>query len=76
LSDEEEAERRPIWVLDDISSDDPEFVEQIEIQDHVPLKHRTPRESARGVRGQDHRSTPLAGDCHLQAPSSPSRGHH
>jgi hypothetical protein len=29
LSDEEEAEQRPIWVLDDTPFDDSEFVEQI-----------------------------------------------
>jgi hypothetical protein len=51
LFDEDEAERRPIRVVVDTSSDDLEFVEQNEIQDHVPLKHGTPRKSTRGARG-------------------------
>jgi hypothetical protein len=57
LLDEEEVERRPIRVLVDTSSDISEFVKQIEIQDHVPLKHRTPRELARGARDQGRGST-------------------
>jgi hypothetical protein len=56
-SDKEEAERWPIRVVVDTSSDDSEFVEQNEIQDHVPLKHCTPRKSARGTRGDGRRST-------------------
>jgi hypothetical protein len=35
----------------DTSSDDLEFVEHVEIQYQVPLKHHTPRKSARGARG-------------------------
>jgi hypothetical protein len=35
-SEEEEAERMPIRVVVDTSFDDSEFVEQNEIQDHVP----------------------------------------
>ena len=76
----------------DTSSDDSEFVEQNEIQDHVPLKHRTPRKSARGARGQGRGSTatrrrtvvskrrhPLSSSSvggSRSLPSSPSRGHH
>jgi hypothetical protein len=37
-------------VVVDTSYDDSEFVEQNEIQDHVPLKHRTHHKSARGAR--------------------------
>jgi hypothetical protein len=51
-SDEEEVEQRLIRVVIDTSSDDLEFVEQNEIKDHVPLKHRTPCKSARGARGE------------------------
>jgi hypothetical protein len=43
----------PIRVVVDTSSDDLEFVEENEIQDHVPLKHRTPPKSAKGARGED-----------------------
>jgi hypothetical protein len=57
LSDEEEAEQRPIRVVVDTSSDDSKFVEQNEIQDHVPLKHRAPRKSDRGAKGQGCGST-------------------
>jgi hypothetical protein len=60
-SDEEEAQWRPIRVLVDTSFDDSEFVEQNEIQDHVPLKHRTPRKSASGARGEGVEAPPLAG---------------
>jgi hypothetical protein len=59
LYDEEEAEQRTIRVVFDTSSDDSEFVEQNEIQDHVPLKHHTPRKSARGARVQGHGSAML-----------------
>jgi hypothetical protein len=68
LFDEEEVERRPIRVLVDTSSDDLEFVEQNEIQDHVHLKHRIPLKSARGARGQGHEAPPLAGE--LSSPSA------
>jgi BRCT domain type II-containing protein len=57
LSEEEEAERRPIRVVVDTSYDDSEIVEQHKIQDHVPLKHRTPRKSATGSKSQGRRST-------------------
>jgi hypothetical protein len=76
----------------DTSSDDSEFAEQNEIQDHVPLKHRTPRKSARGARGEGHgstathRGTIVSKRCHplssssvsgsRSLPSSPKRGHH
>jgi hypothetical protein len=79
-------------VVVDTSSNDSEFVEQNEIQDHVPLKHRTPRKSARGARGQGRGSTatrqgtviskcrhPLSSSSvggSRSLPSSPSRGHH
>jgi hypothetical protein len=90
-SDEEEAERRPIRVVVNTSSDDSEFVEQNEIQDNVPLKHCTPRKSVRGARGQGHGSTathretvvskrshPLSSSSvggSRSLPSSPRRGH-
>jgi hypothetical protein len=62
-------------------------VDQIEIQDHVPLKHHTPRKSARGARGQGCRSSATQwGSRHPPSsssvggsrslPSSLSRGHH
>jgi hypothetical protein len=67
-------------------------MEQSEIQDHVPLKHRTPCNSARGARGEGHESTttrwgtvvskrhhPLSSSSvggSRSLPSSPSRGHH
>jgi hypothetical protein len=67
-------------------------VEQNEIQDHVPLKHHTPRKSARGARGQGRENTAtrrgavVSKRCHplssssvdgsRSLPSSPSRGHH
>jgi hypothetical protein len=79
-------------VVVDTSSDDSEFVEQNEIQDHVPLKHRTPHKSVRGARGQGHGSTathrrtivskryhPLSSTSvgdSRSLPSSPSKGHH
>jgi hypothetical protein len=79
-------------VVVDTSSDDSEFVEQNEIQDHVPLKHRTPRNSARSARGEGRRSTAtrrgtvVSKRCHplssssvsgsRSLPSSSSRGHH
>jgi hypothetical protein len=44
-------------VVVDTSSDNSEFVEQNDIQDHVPLKPRTPRKLARGARSQGHGST-------------------
>jgi hypothetical protein len=44
-------------VVVDTSSDDSEFVEQNEIEDHVPLKHRTPHKLERGARGQGREST-------------------
>jgi hypothetical protein len=91
-SGEEEAERRPIRVVVDTSSDDLEFVEQNEIQDHVPLKYHTPRKSTRGARGEGrgstatHRGTVVSKRPHplsfssvggsRSLPSSPSRGHH
>jgi hypothetical protein len=91
-SDEEEAKWRPIRVVVDTSSDDSEFVEQNEIQDHVPLKHRTPLKSARGARGQgcgsaatrwgtivSKRRHPLSSSSVSDSqslPSSLSRGHH
>jgi hypothetical protein len=49
-------------VVVDTSSDDSEFVEQNEIQDPMLLKHRTPRKSARGARGQGAEAPPLAGE--------------
>jgi hypothetical protein len=76
----------------DTSSDDSEFVEQNEIQNHVPLKHLTPRKSARGASGQGCgstatcRGTVISKHCHPRSfssvggsrslPSSPSTGHH
>jgi hypothetical protein len=91
-SDEEEVERGPIWVLVDTSYDDSKFVKQNEIQDHVPLKHRTPRKSARGASGEGrrrtatHRGTVISKRHHplssslvggsRSLPSSPSIGHH
>jgi hypothetical protein len=67
-------------------------VEQNEIQDHVPLKHRTPRNSARDTRGQGRGSTathwgtvvskrrhPVSSSSvsgSRSLPSSSSRGHH
>jgi hypothetical protein len=88
-SNEEEAEQRPIRVVVDTSSDDSEFLEQNEIQDHVPLKHR---KSARVDRGQGCGSTatrqatsvskcrhPLSSSSvggSRSLPSSASRGHH
>jgi hypothetical protein len=73
----------------DTSSDDSEFLEQNEIQDHVPLKHR---KSARVDRGQGCGSTatrqatsvskcrhPLSSSSvggSRSLPSSASRGHH
>ena len=67
-SDEEEAERRPIGVVVDTSSDDSEFVEQNEIQDHVPLKIAplTSQQEVPGVRGAE--APPLAGE--LSSPSA------
>jgi hypothetical protein len=69
----------------DTSSDDSEFVEQNEIQD-VPLKHRTPRKSARGARVRGAEAPPLAGELSSLSssavgssrslPSSLSRAHH
>jgi hypothetical protein len=61
-SDEEEAKRRPIRVVVDTSSDDSEFLEQNEIQDHVPLKHRTrtSQQEVPGVKGAE--AQPLAGE--------------
>jgi hypothetical protein len=55
LSDEGEGERRPIRVVVDTSSNDSEFVELNEIQDHVPLKHRTlaSLQEVPGVRGAE-----------------------
>jgi hypothetical protein len=44
-------------VVVETSSDDSEFVEQNKIQDHVSLKHCTPRKSVRGARGQGRGST-------------------
>jgi hypothetical protein len=61
-SNEEEAERRTIRVVADTSSDDSEFVEQNEMQDHVSLKHRTPRKLARGARGEGAEAPSLAGE--------------
>jgi hypothetical protein len=61
-------------VVVDTSSDDSEFVEQNEIQDHVPLKHRTPRKLARGARGEGRgstatpRGTIFSKRCHLSHP--------
>jgi hypothetical protein len=66
-SDEEEVEWRPIRVVVDTSSNDSEFVEQNEIQDHVPLKHRTPRKSARGAGVRGAEAPPLARE--LSSPS-------
>jgi hypothetical protein len=76
----------------DTSSDDSESVEQNEIQDHVPLKHHTPRKSARGARGEGCGSTttrrgtvvskrhyPLSSSSVRDSqslPSSSRRGHH
>jgi hypothetical protein len=91
-SDEREAKRRPIRVVVDTSFDDSEIVEQNEIQDHVPPKHRTPRKSARRVRAQGCKSMAtrrgtIVSKCRhplsssfvsgsRSLPSSPSRGHH
>jgi hypothetical protein len=44
-------------VVVDTSFDDSKFVEENEIQDHVPIKHGTPRKSARGARVQRRGST-------------------
>jgi hypothetical protein len=79
-------------VVVDTSSDDLEFLEQNDIQDYVPLKHRTPRKSARGAKREGcgstatRKRTVVSKRRHLLSyslvgggrslPSSPSRGHH
>jgi hypothetical protein len=55
-------------VVFDTSSNDSKFVEQNEIQDHVPLKHPTPHKSARGAKGQGGTDAPpLVGELSSQS---------
>jgi hypothetical protein len=83
-SDEKEAERTPIRVVVNTSSDDSEFVEQNEIQDHVPLKHRcqgsgsgnTATRQGTVVSKRRHPLSSSSVGGNRARPSSPSRGHH